>query len=83
MLVIANFAIVIYFSMLLSFNYFGISSTLIDVFRELLSIPFLIAQFVFLGIGIPYVIKHRSQLLTLLSVLALALCTIITVGSFL
>lgn len=81
-LVIVNFAIVSYFILIWLINFYKIDFVLIGVFREMLTIPFLIAQFVFLVIGINYLIKNQRNLLTVISVLILAICTIITIGSF-
>ena len=64
------------------FNYYKIDFILIGVFREILTIPFLIAQIVFLVIGIKYLIKLQRNPLTIISVVSLAFCAIITIGSF-
>ena len=81
-LTIINFVIVLYFILIWLFNFYNIDLILIGVFREMLTIPFLIAQIVFLVIGIEHVIKNRKGFLTIISVLLLLICTIITIGSF-
>ena len=81
-LIIVNFAIVSYFILIWLINFYKIDFVLIGVFREILTIPFLIAQIVFLAIGIKYLIKNQRNSLTIISVLLLAICTIITIGSF-
>jgi len=81
-LTIINFVIVTYFILLWLINFYNIDFVLIGVFRELLTIPFLIAQIVFLVIGIRYLIKNQRNFLTIISVILLAICTVITVGSF-
>ncbi|WP_152975514.1 hypothetical protein [Lacinutrix himadriensis] len=81
-LIIVNFAIVSYFILILLINFYKIDFVLIGVFREMLTIPFLIAQIIFLVIGIKYLIKNQRNLLTIISVVSLAICTIITIGSF-
>ena len=81
-LTIINVVIVAYFILLWFINFNNIDTVLIGVFRELLTIPFLIAQIVFLVIGIRYLIKNKWNLLLTISVLLLAVCTIITIGSF-
>ena len=81
-LTIINFVIVFYFILLWLLNFYGIDFVLIGVFRELLTIPFLIAQIIFLIIGIKYLIKNERNLLTVISVLILAICSFITIGSF-
>ena len=81
-LVIVNFAIVSFFILIWLINFYKIDFVLIGVFREILTIPFLVAQIVFLVIGIKYLIKNQRNFLTIISVLSLAICTIITIGSF-
>lgn len=81
-LTIVNFAIVTFFILMWLINYYKIDFALIGVFRELLTIPFLIAQIVFLVIGITYLIKNQRKLLTTISVLSLTICAILTIGSF-
>ena len=81
-LIIANFTIVSYFVLIWLINVYKIDIVLIGVFRELLTIPFLIAQIVFLVIGINFLIKNQRNALTIISVLSLACCMLISVGSF-
>ena len=81
-MIVANFAIVSYFILIWLINFYKIDFVLIGVFRELLTIPFLIAQIVFLVIGIKFIIKNQRDTLTIISVLSLAICMIITIGSF-
>ena len=81
-LIIVNFTIVSYFVLIYLINLYNIDFVLIGVFRELLTIPFLLAQIVFLVISIIYLIKNKRNFLTIISVLALAITAIITIGSF-
>ncbi len=81
-LTIVNFAIVSYFVLIWLIVFYEIDFVLIGVIREMLTIPFLIAQIVFLVIGVKYLIKNRRNLLTVISVLTLAICSILTIGSF-
>ena len=81
-LIIGNFTIVSYFVLIWLINVYKIDIVLIGVFRELLTIPFLIAQIVFLVIGINFLIKNQRNALTIISILSLACCMLITVGSF-
>lgn len=81
-LTIINFGIVSYFVLIYLINFYKIDFVLIGVFRELLTIPFIIAQIIFLIIGIIFLIKNEKNYLTLISVLVLAICTFITIGSF-
>jgi hypothetical protein len=79
---IINFVIVAYFGMIYSINFYNIDFVLIGVFREILTIPFLLAQIVFLVLGIIHLIKHKTQFLTIISIIALAICAIYTIGWF-
>jgi hypothetical protein len=81
-LTIINFVIVSYFILIWLISFYKIDFVLIGVFGELLTIPFLIAQIVFLVIGIKYLIKNQKNPLIIISVLLLAICSIITIGSF-
>ena len=80
-LIIVNFAIVSYFIVIWLINFYKIDFVLIGVFRELLTIPFLIAQIVFLVIGIKYLMKNKKSFLLIISVLLLAICSIVTIGT--
>jgi len=81
-LIIANFSIVLYFTLIGLINFYKIDVVLIGVFREIFTLPFLIAQIVFLGIGIVYLIKNKRNLLVIISFLSLVICSVITIGSF-
>ena len=80
-LTIVNFVIVIYFILIWLINLYKIDFVLIGVFREMFTIPFLIAQLVFLVIGIKFLIENQRTILTVISVLLLAMCAVITIGS--
>lgn len=81
-LVFTNFTIVVYFILIWLVNFYKIDFIIVEVLRELLTIPFLIAQIIFLVIGIKYTINNQIHFLTLFSILALGVSTIITIGSF-
>lgn len=81
-LTIINFAIISYFILIFIVNFYKIDFVLIGVFLELLTIPFLFAQLIFLVIGIKYIIKHKNNFGTMISIVSLAICTFITIGSF-
>jgi hypothetical protein len=81
-LTIINFVIVTYFVLIYLINFYKIDFVLIGVFGELLTIPFLIAQIVFLVLGIKHLIKYKTHFLTIISIIGLAICTIYTIGSF-
>jgi len=80
-LTIVNFVIVIYFILIWLINLYKIDFVIIGVFREMFTIPFLIAQLVFLVIGIKFLIENQRTILTVISVLLLAICAVITIGS--
>jgi hypothetical protein len=81
-LTIINLVIVSYFILIWLIYIYKIDFILVGVFREILTIPFLIAQIVFLIIGIKHLIIHPKKLSTIISVLLFAVCAIITLGSF-
>jgi len=81
-LTIINFVIVTYFGLIYLLNFYKIDFVLIGVFRELLTIPFLLAQIVFLVLGIIHLIKHKTHFLTIISIIILAICAFYTIGSF-
>lgn len=81
-LTLINFIIVFYFALIYLLNFYKLDFVLIGVLREVLTIPFLLSQFVFLPTGILYLIKNEKNFFTVISVLALAVCSFITIGSF-
>jgi hypothetical protein len=81
-LTIINFSIVAYFGLLYVLNFLKIDFVLIGVFREIFTIPFILAQMLFLVLGIIHVVKHKKYLLTFISIVLLAINAIYTIGSF-
>lgn len=82
-LTIINFIIVLYFIGLYFINLYKVDFVLVGVFRELLTIPFLFAQLLFLVLGIVFLIKNENRhLLTIISIILLTICAIVTIGSF-
>lgn len=81
-LTIINFVIVSYFILIYLLNFYKIDFVLIGAFRELLSIPFLLAQLVFLVIGTKYLIKNKRDILLIISYIILVTSTIITFSEF-
>jgi|AntRauMFilla1563_2_1112583.scaffolds.fasta_scaffold06364_1 hypothetical protein len=81
-LIIINLIIISYFVLIFLLNYYDINYVLFNVFRELLTLPFMAAQIFFLYIGIKHIIINPSNLITITSSIALTICTIITIGSF-
>jgi hypothetical protein len=77
-----NFLIVIYFVIVYILYLYKVDVFFIGVLRELLSIPFLIAQIVFLVNGIVNFKKHQRNVWFIISLVTLAVCTVITIGSF-
>lgn len=81
-LTLVNFSIVAYFLLIWLINLYEINFVLIGVLRELLTIPFLIAQIVFLIVGVKYLLNKQRNLWTVISIFLLAISAIITIGSF-
>lgn len=81
-LTIINFAIVTYFGLVYLLDLYKVEFVLIGVLREILTIPFLLAQIIFLVIGIVYLIKHKTNILTIISIIVLTISAIFTIGSF-
>lgn len=78
-----NFAIVLYFILLYLVDLYKIDWKFIGVLREILSLPFLILQFVLLFLSIRFVFKHNAKNFWLnISIFILGICTTITVCSF-
>ena len=79
-----NFAIVFYFLAIYSVYVFEVDHIAIGVVRELFTIPFLVAQLPLLYIGAKrFFDKEKVSSLYVLSISLLALCAILTIGSFL
>lgn len=82
-LTIFNFTIVAYFAISYLIYIYQIDFVIIGVFRELLTIPFMLAQIVFLFLSIRFLILEKKFPFGLLfSILALAICSALTIGSF-
>jgi hypothetical protein len=77
-----NFGIVCYFFLIWLIHFYQIDFFIIGFFQELFTIPFLIAQFIFLFISIAFLIKNPKKYLSLISLMALAVCTFLTTKSF-
>jgi len=81
--VIVNFIIVFYFVIIYSLNFFNINYTIIGVFRELFTIPFLLLQLIFFVFGFYFLRKSENRnFLTILSFLLVALSTVFTLKDF-
>jgi len=78
-----NLIIVGYFIALHLIYIYKIKHVLIGVFVELLTIPMLLAQFLFLVINIKFLLdKNQSNLFFKFSLGLLIICLILTVSSF-
>ncbi len=80
-LIIINFSIVLYFLLLWLIAHYEIHHVLIGVFSELLTMPFLIAQIIFLFLSIKYLINNEIRILLVGSILLLLICSTLTIGS--
>lgn len=79
-----NFSIVLYFFAIYAVYVFEVDHFAIGVVRELFTIPFLIAQLPMLYIGAKrFFAKEKLSALYVLSISLLAICAILTIGSFL
>ncbi|MCA6074717.1 hypothetical protein [Fulvivirga sedimenti] len=81
-LTLINFGIVLYFVLIYLAYYFQLDFQLISVLGELLSIPLLLAQIVFLVIGIRFAVRKKADILMIVSLLFLGICTILTFSGF-
>ena len=79
---VINFIIVTYFILMYLIDLFKMDFFLAGFFRELFTIPFLIAQIVFLIIGIKFIMKNQTHIVTKISIFLLGICAVITMGSF-
>ncbi len=78
-----NFIIVIYFVLIYIQNFYNMNFVSISVFKEILTIPFLLAQFVFLFFSIKFLIKeNKRNIMFITSSIFLAACTGVTISSF-
>ena len=81
-LLIASLIVSAYFLTLFLVDYFELDHFLIGFFGELLTIPFLLAQIVFLIIGFYLLLTQKHQRgLIILSIVILSLCSILTFGT--
>ncbi|SDG81487.1 hypothetical protein [Psychroflexus sediminis] len=78
---IINFSIVAYFILMWLLYVYQIHFFIIGFLVELLTIPFLIAEVVFLVVGSIHLIKKPIRIVTLVSMLSLGVCAFITFRS--
>ncbi|MHA6279053.1 hypothetical protein ACXYMT_02640 [Salinimicrobium sp. CAU 1759] len=81
-LLIATLIISAYFLTLFLVDHYELDHFLIGFFGELLTIPFLLAQIVFLVLGFYLLLtqKHQRNLIVV-SILILSICSLLTFGS--
>ncbi len=78
-----NFTIVAFFVVLRLIDLGHLDLVFIEVLRELLTLPFLVLQVVFLILSIRFVFKNNAKDFWLnISIFILAICTTVTVCSF-
>jgi len=82
-LTLINFIIVLYFLAVFSVYFFQVDHVAIGVVMELFTIPFILAQLAFLFVGGKrFFANEKLSSLYLLSIVLLAICAILTIGSF-
>ncbi len=82
-LTVINFVIVLYFLIIYLMYVYKIDHVVIGVFREILSIPFLLAQVFFLFYGIFFLVREKKTYFWLIiSLIFLLISFILTMGSF-
>jgi hypothetical protein len=81
-LTIINFGIVAYFILLWSVYHFKIDHVMVGVIGELLTIPFMLAQLVFLIVSIAFLVKNKFNIWVVASAISLAACVFFTFGEF-
>ena len=82
-LTIINFVIVAYFVIVYLTNYFKIDFVLLGVFFEMSIFLFVVAQIPVLVFGILFLVKKKKfSFFMILSTVLLAVCTVLTIGSF-
>jgi hypothetical protein len=81
-LTIINLIIFLYLLSVYLLYIFEVDTIITGFFVELFTIPFLLAQLVFLIIGIKFLIKNKSvKIVTKVSVFLIVISSIITIGS--
>lgn len=81
-LMLINFAIIFYFCLVYVFYVFKIDFVIIGVFQEMLTIPLMIAQVLFVAIGLNFMMTYQKKTWFMISLMALIVCAILTIRSF-
>ncbi|HET8886607.1 MAG TPA: hypothetical protein VFM70_09685 [Salinimicrobium sp.] len=82
-LLIISIVICLYFLTLFVLDFYNITNVLIGAVAEIFTFPLLLAEIFFLILGIVLLFKQSDQkTFIVISVLALSLCTALTIGSF-
>ena len=81
-LLVASVIISAYFIALFLVDYYELDHFLIGFIGELFTIPFLLAQIIFLVLGINLLLKQKHQRnLIILSIVILSICSLFTFGT--
>ena len=81
-LTILNLVTVAYFLFIYLVYIFNIRNGIIDVVREMFTIPAMLGQLVLIVMGVISIVKRKSNTMFIVSLVLLIMCTILTIGSF-
>ena len=81
-LTLINLSITIFFFLIYLQNHYNINNGFVNFIKELFTIPFLIAQVIFLIISVKHLLKKQINIAFLISVIILATSSFITFKSF-
>ncbi len=81
-LTIINFSITTYFCLIYLQYYYNITNEFVNFIKELFTIPFLIAQVIFLIISIKQLLKKHINMAFIISVILLVISSFIIFKSF-
>lgn len=81
-LTLINFSIISFFCLIYLQNNYNINNGVVNFIKELFTIPFLIAQVVFLVISVKQLFKKHINITFLISVVLLVTSSFITFNSF-
>ena len=79
---VINFIISAYFLWAYMFYQLNVSSGFVQFLMEILTIPMMIAQLVFLVLGIIFIFRFNTGIWMKISLAALLISAILTIGSF-
>ena len=81
-LTVFNFSIVAYFSFFYIIYVYKVTHVLLGVVNEMFTLPLMFLQLVFLFIGIIQLFRKSTNYLFVISLVLLAVCAALTLGSF-